>query len=154
MAETYFKEFKKKKGLIALGLAAAFTFTACYGSYGLTTKLYKWNGTLGNKWLNSCVHFLMWIIPVYPICAGLIDGLVLNTVEFWSGSNPVASGDTYYEKDAQGNQVAAVKNADGSLSMEITDAQGNKANLKLERDADVIRALDANGEVVAQYDVK
>ncbi|MCI5601262.1 MAG: DUF3332 family protein [Hallerella porci] len=143
-----------KKGLIALGLAAAFTFTACYGSYGLTTKLYKWNGTLGNKWLNSCVHFLMWIIPVYPICAGLIDGLVLNTVEFWSGSNPVASGDTYYEKDAQGNQVAAVKNADGSLSMEITDAQGNKANLKLERDADVIRALDANGEVVAQYDVK
>ena len=143
-----------KKGLIALGLAAAFTFTACYGSYGLTTKLYKWNGTLGNKWLNSCVHFLMWIIPVYPICAGLIDGLVLNTVEFWSGSNPVASGDTYYEKDAQGNQVAAVKNADGSLSMEITDAQGIKANLKLERDADVIRALDANGEVVAQYDVK
>ena len=143
-----------KKGLIALGLAAAFTFTACYGSYGLTTKLYKWNGTLGNKWLDSCVHFLMWIIPVYPICAGLIDGLVLNTVEFWSGSNPVASGDTYYEKDAQGNQVAAVKNADGSLSMEITDAQGNKANLKLERDADVIRALDANGEVVAQYDVK
>ena len=143
-----------KKGLIALGLAAAFTFTACYGSYGLTTKLYKWNGTLGNKWLNSCVHFLMWIIPVYPICAGLIDGLVLNTVEFWSGSNPGASGDTYYEKDAQGNQVAAVKNADGSLSMEITDAQGNKANLKLERDADVIRALDANGEVVAQYDVK
>ncbi len=143
-----------KKGLIALGLAAAFTFTACYGSYGLTTKLYKWNGTLGNKWLNSCVHFLMWIIPVYPICAGLIDGLVLNTVEFWSGSNPVASGDTYYEKDAQGNQVAAVKNADGSLSMEITDAQGNKANLKLERDADVIRALNANGEVVAQYDVK
>ena len=143
-----------KKGLIALGLAAAFTFTACYGSYGLTTKRYKLNGTLGNKWLNSCVHFLMWIIPVYPICAGLIDGLVLNTVEFWSGSNPVASGDTYYEKDAQGNQVAAVKNADGSLSMEITDAQGNKANLKLERDADVIRALDANGEVVAQYDVK
>ena len=143
-----------KKGLIALGLAAAFTFTACYGSYGLTTKLYKWNGTLGNKWLNSCVHFLMWIIPVYPICAGLIHGLVLNTVDSWSGSNPVASGDTYYEKDAQGNQVAAVKNADGSLSMEITDAQGNKANLKLERDADVIRALDANGEVVAQYDVK
>ena len=137
-----------KKGLIALGLAAAFTFTACYGSYGLTTKLYKW------KCLNSCVQFIMWIIPVYPICAGLIDGLVLNTVEFWSGSNPVASGDTYYEKDAHGNQVAAVKNADGSLSMEITDAQGNKANLKLERDADVIRALDANGEVVAQYDVK
>ena len=36
----------------------------------------------------------------------------------------------------------------------ITDVQGNKANLTLERDADVIRALDANGQVVAQYEVK
>ena len=143
-----------KKGLIALGLAAAFSLTACYGSYGLTKKIYNWNGTLGNKWLNSCVHFLMWVIPVYPICIGLVDGLVLNTVEFWTGSNPLAQGDPYYEKDAQGNQVAAVKNADGSLSMEITDVQGNKANLTLERDADVIRALDANGQVVAQYEVK
>lgn len=143
-----------KKSLIALALAAAFTLTACYGSYSLTNKLYKWNGTLGNKWLNSCVHFILWVIPVYGICIGLVDGLVLNTVEFWTGSNPLASNDTYFEKDAQGNQVSAIKNEDGTLAVQIIDAQGNKADLKLERDADVIRALDANGQVVAQYDVK
>lgn len=143
-----------KKSLIALSLAAAFSLTACYGSYSLTQKLYKWNGTLGNKWLNSCVHFILWVIPVYEICIGLVDGLVLNTVEFWTGSNPLASNDTYFEKDAQGNQVSAIKNEDGSLAVQIIDAQGHKADLKLERDADVIRALDANGQVVAQYDVK
>ncbi len=143
-----------KKSLIALALAAAFTLTACYGSYSLTNKLYKWNGTLGNKWLNSCVHFILWVIPVYEICIGLVDGLVLNTVEFWTGSNPIASNDTYFEKDAQGNQISAIKNEDGSLAVQIIDAQGHKADLKLERDADVIRALDANGQVVAQYDVK
>lgn len=143
-----------KKSLIALSLAAAFSLTACYGSYSLSQKLYKWNGTLGNKWLNSCVHFILWVIPVYEICIGLVDGLVLNTVEFWTGSNPVASNDTYFEKDAQGNQVSAIKNEDGSLAVQIIDAQGHKADLKLERDADVIRALDANGQVVAQYDVK
>lgn len=143
-----------KKSLIALSLAAAFSLTACYGSYSLSQKLYKWNGTLGDKWLNSCVHFILWVIPVYEICIGLVDGLVLNTVEFWTGSNPVASNDTYFEKDAQGNQVSAIKNEDGSLAVQIIDAQGHKADLKLERDADVIRALDANGQVVAQYDVK
>ncbi len=143
-----------KKSLIALSLAAAFSLTACYGSYSLSQKLYKWNGTLGNKWLNSCVHFILWVIPVYEICIGLVDGLVLNTVEFWTGSNPLASNDTYFEKDAQGNQVSAIKNEDGSLAVQIIDAQGHKADLKLERDADVIRALDANGQVVAQYDVK
>lgn len=143
-----------KKGLVALVLAASFALTACYGSYSLSNKLYKWNGSLGNKWLNSCVHFLLWVIPVYEICIGLIDGLVLNTVEFWTGSNPLAQGDTYYEKDAQGNQISAIKNEDGTLAVQITDAQGHKADLTLQRDADVIRALDAQGQVIAQYDVQ
>ncbi|OIP52842.1 MAG: hypothetical protein AUK31_02620 [Fibrobacteres bacterium CG2_30_45_31] len=82
-----------------------------------------------------------------------VDILVLNTVEFWTGSNPLASGDTYYEKDAQGNQVMAVKNQDGTLDVQVIDAQGHKADLKLQRDADVIRALDNQGRVVAQYSV-
>ncbi len=143
-----------KKALITLSCAAAIALTGCYGSYSLTKKLYTWNGTLGNKWLNSIVHFFMLVIPVYGISAGLVDGLVLNTVEFWTGSNPLAAGDTYYEKDAQGNQVVATKNADGSMNMELTDAQGNKANLTLQRDENIVRALDAQGNVVAQYDVK
>ena len=140
-----------KKGLIAISLAAAIALCGCYGSFALTKKLHDWNGTLGNKWINSCVHFVFWVIPVYGICIW-VDYLVLNTIEFWTGSNPVA-GNTYYEKDAQGNQVAAVKNADGTLSMQLIDAQGRKADLTLQRDADVIRALDNQGRVIAQYSV-
>ena len=30
-----------------------------------------------------------WIVPVYEISA-LADVLVINSIEFWSGSNPVA----------------------------------------------------------------
>ena len=142
-----------KKAFIALSCAAAIAFTGCYGSNACFNKLHDWNGTLGDKWINSIVHFVMNVIPVYYICLGLVDGLVLNTVEFWTGSNPLASGDTYYEKDAQGNQVAAVKNTDGSLSVELTDAQGNKSNLTLQRDENIVRALDNQGNVVAQYDV-
>lgn len=140
-----------KKGLIAISLAAAIALCGCYGSFALTKKLHDWNGTLGNKWINSCVHFVLWVIPVYGICIW-VDYLVLNSIEFWTGSNPLA-GNTYYEKDAQGNQVAAVKNADGSLSMQLIDAQGHKADLTLQRDADVIRALDNQGRVIAQYSV-
>ena len=95
----------------------------------------------------------MHVIPVYGF-AYFIDYLVLNTVEFWTGSNPLASGDSYYEQDAQGNSIAAVKNEDGSLSVELTSAKGEKANLILQRDENVVRALDANGELVAQYDIE
>jgi hypothetical protein len=150
-----YKEFiTMKKGLIALLCAGAIALTGCHGSYGLTKKLLRWNGSLGNKWLNSCVHFLMWVVPVYPISIGLVDWLVLNTVEFWTGSNPLAADDSYYQKDEQGNSVAAVKNEDGTLSVQYTTVKGETTSLTLQRDANVVRALDAEGNLVAQYEIE
>lgn len=142
-----------KKSISALLCAGMIVLTGCYGSNACFEKLHKWNGTLGDKWINSIVHFFLMIFGVYAICFGLVDGLVLNTIEFWTGSNPLAAGDTYYEKDAQGNEIAAVKNADGSMSVELTTAAGEKANLTLQRDENVVRALDAEGNLVAQYDI-
>jgi len=142
-----------KKAFVALLCAGTLVLSGCHGSYGLTKKLLRWNGSLGNKWLNSCVHFLMWVIPVYPISIGLVDWLILNTVEFWTGSNPLAAGDSYYEKDAQGNAVAAVKNDDGTLSVQYTTTKGETMNLTLQRDENVVRALDAEGNLVAQYEI-
>lgn len=143
-----------KKSIATLLAAGMIVLSGCYGSNACFEKLHKWNGTLGNKWLNSIVHFILNIFGVYWICLGLVDGLVLNTVEFWTGSNPLASGDSYYEQDAQGNSIAAVKNADGSMSVELTTAKGEKANLTLQRDENVVRALDDEGNLVAQYEIE
>jgi hypothetical protein len=142
-----------KKGIATLLAAGMIVLSGCYGSNACFNKLHDWNGTLGDKWINSIVHFLMMWIPVYGICLFLVDGLVLNTIEFWTGSNPLAAGDSYFEQDAQGNSIAAVKNADGSMSVELTSAAGEKASLTLQRDENVVRALDAEGNLVAQYDI-
>jgi Domain of unknown function (DUF3332). len=141
-----------KKGIITLLCAGMIVLSGCYGKYACFNKLLAWNGTLGNKWLNSIVHFAMNVIPVYGI-AMFVDMLVLNTVEFWTGSNPLAAGDSYYEKDAQGNEILAVKNTDGSMTVEMTTAAGEKATMTLQRDENVIRALDAEGNVVAQREL-
>ena len=141
-----------KKGIITLLCAGMIVLSGCYGKYACFNKLLAWNGSLGNKWLNSIVHFAMNVIPVYGI-AMFVDMLVLNTVEFWTGSNPLAAGDSYYEKDAQGNEILAVKNADGSMTVEMTTAAGEKATMTLQRDENVIRALDAEGNVVAQREL-
>jgi len=77
---------------LALGAAALVAMPAlqgCYGKFAATQKLYKWNGTVGDKWVNSIVMVALNIIPVYGI-AGAADIIVLNTVEFWTGSNPLA----------------------------------------------------------------
>ena len=143
-----------KKGIVTLLCAGMIVLSGCYGKNACFNKLHDWNGTLGDKWINSIVHFFLFWLPIYGICLFLVDGLVLNTVEFWTGSNPLASGDSYFEKDAQGNTIAAVKNADGSMSVEVTTAKGEKANLTLQRDENVVRALDNEGNVVAQYEIE
>ena len=143
-----------KKGIVTLLCAGMIVLSGCYGKNACFNKLHDWNGTLGDKWINSIVHFILFWLPVYGICVLLVDGLVLNTIEFWTGSNPLASGDSYFEKDAQGNTIAAVKNEDGSMSVELTTAKGEKANLTLQRDENVVRALDNEGNVVAQYEIE
>jgi hypothetical protein len=61
----------------------------CYGGFVATRKIYHWNGSLGNKWVKTIVMWLMIIIPVYPVAA-LADFVILNALEFWTGSNPLA----------------------------------------------------------------
>jgi len=60
----------------------------CYGNFSLTRKVYAWNGTMGDKWINSVVTWVMIIVPVYG-AVGFVDFVVLNTIEFWTGKNPV-----------------------------------------------------------------
>lgn len=70
--------------------------TGCYGKFALTRKVYEVNGQVSDKFLRSGLTWIFIFVPVYGIAA-LVDFIAFNTIEFWSGKNPVASG----EKDFQ-----------------------------------------------------
>lgn len=69
-------------------LAASLVFSSCMGSFAITKKLYSWNeGVTGNKFVNN---LLFWILsPVYGAVVSF-DAAILNLIEFWTGSNPLA----------------------------------------------------------------
>jgi hypothetical protein len=73
---------------VVVVIAMLFNLVGCYGSFALTKKVYDWNGTIGDKWINTVVMWILMFVPVYNV-AGFIDIVVLNTIEFWTGSNPV-----------------------------------------------------------------
>ncbi len=75
-------------GALALVLASSLSLQSCIGSFALTNKVLRWNNQVGSKFVNELVFCAFWILPVYELTA-LADLLVLNSVEFWSGSNPV-----------------------------------------------------------------
>lgn len=48
------------------------------------------NRHIGSKFVNELVFLAFWILPVYEVTA-LADVLVINSIEFWSGSNPLSA---------------------------------------------------------------
>ena len=72
--------------------------TACYGPFNLTKNVYNWNSNIkgssevNEKWMKEFVFFGMVIIPVYMFSA-LLDAFIFNSIQFWSGNNPVKAND-------------------------------------------------------------
>ncbi|MCM1522479.1 MAG: DUF3332 domain-containing protein [Muribaculaceae bacterium] len=88
-----------KKNIIPIALVLAMTggtLSSCIGSFSLSNKLLAWNNQIGGKAVNELVFIAFWIVPVYEVSL-LADVLVINSIEFWSGSNPVACGTRYID---------------------------------------------------------
>ena len=113
---------KKSLKLTALLLAATILFTSCIGSFRLSSKVLAWNKGVGDKWVNELVFLALNIIPVYPL-ASFADILVLNSIEFWTGTHPLAEeGATKTIKNAQGEAIQVTTNENG-----YTLSNGEKA---------------------------
>lgn len=95
---------------MAITLASSLLFSSCIGSFNLSNKLLSWNKTIDSKFVNELVFIAFWIVPVYEI-AMLADILVINSIEFWTGDNPVADAGT----------VKTVEGKDGMYTVETRE---------------------------------
>lgn len=103
--------------------AGSLMFSSCIGSFALTNKLLNWNKQVGSKFVNELVFVAFWILPVYEVSA-LADILVINSIEFWNGSNPVAQGRTVI---------------DGEDGRYLVDCDGKGYTITSENDGSVVR---------------
>jgi hypothetical protein len=78
--------------LVSIALLAIFIVIGvfgCYGNMSLTKKVYHFNGSVGNKFVQSIVNWAFWVCPVYE-AAMFMDIVFFNTIEFWTGNNPIS----------------------------------------------------------------
>jgi hypothetical protein len=86
----------------AIVIAVIFSFmsvtSACFGPFNLTRNIYHFNsgikgsGEVNEKWMKEIVFFGMIVIPVYMFAA-LLDAFIFNSIQFWTGDNPVKATD-------------------------------------------------------------
>ena len=133
---------KSKTFLVCAMLSGSVLFSSCIGSFGLWNSLKDWNQGVSNKFVNELIFLAFHIVPVYEISA-LADVLVLNSIEFWSGSNPVADAGT----------VKTINGKDGVYSVETKkdgyqiQKEGEEKAIDLVfNEADKSWSVEADGE--------
>ena len=102
------------KGSLTLMLASTLFFQSCIGSFGLTNNLYNWNNEIGDRFVNTLVFAAFVIVPVYGVTL-FLDGIIFNSIEFWSGSNPITMQEgeeeiQQFTRDGITYEIRAVKN--------------------------------------------
>ncbi|MFL5344957.1 MAG: DUF3332 domain-containing protein [Hyalangium sp.] len=67
--------------------------SGCFGKFAVLRAMWDFNKNVSpNKFIQWAVFLVMAIVPVYAV-GSLVDALVINSIEFWTGQNPVASAE-------------------------------------------------------------
>ena len=110
-----FKTIDMKKmnfKVAAVLLAGTLLSSSCIGSFSLFNKYEKWQCNMtGNKFVNGIVGIILQ--PVMGLITLSVDALVLNTIEFWTGNNPLAVNTTQQIKGQDGRYYAVTTLKDG-----------------------------------------
>jgi hypothetical protein len=114
-------------------LAGNFLLSSCFvGQYGLWNKYIGWqNKMTDNKYVNAIVGFIL--VPIVGTICTLADVTVLNSIEFWTGDNPIHAniGKTKQVMGSDGRYYAVtylkngyeVKAPNGDVTNFIHDAE-------------------------------
>ena len=122
---------KKTITKVAFATLALLSFTGCMGQMGLTGKVLKFNLTATeDKWNREWIFLGMWIIPVYPISA-FLDLLIFNSVEFWSGENPINGKSPLVDVPMSAVAKMGFNKVDGA-QIERVDSLNAKLHLEFE----------------------
>lgn len=114
------------------------TTTACYGPFNLTKSLHKWNGQIKgtgqvtDKWMHELVFLGLVILPVYEFAA-LGDAIIFNSIEFWTGNNPV-------KVSAEGNEGRTRVAQVGDTTIAVAFARdGNSASVSYSKEGQIVK---------------
>jgi hypothetical protein len=124
--------------------------TACFGGFNLTRKIYRFNHTISHdKWIEWLSFVVLVVVPIYGIGI-LVDALLANSIEFWSGQNPIAMGETRTIEGEDGQVAQLALREDGAIAVLITQPDGAIQRLTLVREDAAVAAYDADGRLIAR----
>lgn len=142
-------------GMILAMLGATIGGTGCLGRSAMGKSVAEFNlGVSQNKWVRWGVFLLLG--PVYGFAGG-IDLMILNSIEFHTGTNPwsgeprlAKAGETHVQQGPGGEKVVSTLRADGSIDFVVIESDGAETKVNVRVGDGEYVARDTEGEIVAR----
>lgn len=105
--------------VLFIGLSLNLFSSCAVGSFSAMNWCFNLNNTLtGNKYLNAVIGFIL--SPFEFTIGGFVDCVILNTVEFWTGSNPMAATEVVLGTDGTYYAITPDKNGGYLITNQTT----------------------------------
>ena len=147
---------RRSSGVVAGVVAGLLVLNGCYGPFYLVRKVHKFNGEVSNnKWVVEVAYLLMTSLPVYGL-AGAADAIIFNSIEFWTGENPLASKAELETPKTKrivrgSNEIVLSKQSSPSgdtlLLQQLNHGQPGES-LRIQRSGDAMIAYNQAGEAI------
>ncbi|MEE4249042.1 MAG: DUF3332 family protein [Alcanivoracaceae bacterium] len=146
-----------KKIFVASAIASSVLLSGCLGQNALFNKVQDWNASATDeKFINQGISFAFWFIPVYGLTL-FADVVVLNSVEFWTGTNPVSgksakvAGTSETVTDGMGNIATLTYNADGTVSVVARTGAGEEHYTLVRSGDQLVKLQEGEQKVMGSF---
>lgn len=146
---------KRRVSILAISLLLISSLgTGCIGNFGLSGEVRKFNlETTEERWGREILFVCLYIIPIYPF-AGALDIIIFNSIEFWTGKNPIngsksvspVSLNEWTTED--GTKIAMKRLPDDSIDVTLLSLNGDERYFNLTRTDEGVAARDAAGNII------
>jgi hypothetical protein len=148
---------RRLKLVAVLTMSLALLSSGCIGQFGLTGKVRQFNLEQSkDRFGREILFVILYIIPIYPF-AGLADIIIFNSMEFWSGKNPIDGrpsvtpiSDNRTFEGEDGTVLAMTLREDGSIDVEVVGVNGEHRFGNLIRMGDGVAVRDRSNAVIAR----
>ena len=144
---------RSKLALMVLVATLSGSGGGCIGRMAVTREVSKFNlEVTKEQWPREITFFVLHVFPAYPL-AYLVDLFVVNSIEFWTGTNPVSGeqrlakvGDTRIARGHDGEYAVSTLREDGSVDVHVYASDGSGHFLNLAQTKNGVAARDASGK--------
>ena len=138
------------KKILASAVLVAFIATGCTGSFNLTKKVNNFHRSQSDKWSDELCFLLVALTPIYGL-AMLGDAIIFNSIEFWTGDNPIAlnsNPDVKVVRQGDDEMIVSYNKQTDQIIVAPKLKSQEKAPIILERNDQMVMAKNEKGQVL------